>query len=302
VETITETLLKRLTQVDNLRSRSTQVEVGPSEIGGCSRRLWYRINNEESSNKNTLRLSAIMGTAIHAAIEKAFDGAEDCIVEQAFTHEGITGHIDLMVRDGDGWQIWDWKTTTKNSLSYFGSHQQKAQVQLYGWLAQNNGYKVTSVGLVGIARDGNEDDIVELVMPYSEKVATEALAQLDAVKRSFEPPAPEKDVSFCEKYCEFFGTCSGIVSPDVADPITNSDVLRLVSDYKALQAESKKIDADLDFIKSALEGTTGTTPDGITVKWSQVAGRQSIDEAAVEAALGYVPKKQGSGYARLVVK
>jgi hypothetical protein len=51
-----------------------------------------------------------------------------------------------------------------------------------------------------------------------------------------------------------------------------------------------------------LDGTTGTTPSGITVKWSQVSGRQTTDEAEVLKLLGFVPKKQGAGYSRLTVK
>jgi hypothetical protein len=40
----------------------------------------------------------------------------------------------------------------------------------------------------------------------------------------------------------------------------------------------------------------------VAVKWSQVAGRSSIDEAEVQKLLGYVPKKQGDPSMRLTVK
>lgn len=296
-------LIQRLTVADSQRDRSVQVNVGPSEIGGCARKLWHRINKTEATNPDTLRLAAIMGTAIHSMIEAVFTDQPNCTVEVEVEADGVMGHIDLVETLPDGSHaVWDWKTTTKGSLPWFGSEQQIAQVQLYGWLANQNGYNVTQVGLVGIARDGSEDDIVELVLPYSEATALDALQRLESVKAQFDPPAPEKDVTFCEKYCQYFGACPGIASPTPDALIENADTVALIKEYKNLQQAKKDVDAQLDTAKDALLGTNGVTPDGTVVKWSSVAGRQTIDESAVLEALGFVPKKQGKGYDRLTVK
>jgi len=65
-----ELLLQVLRDKDAGRARSKQTQVGPSELGGCRRKVWYRLNDQPETNDNELKLSAIMGTAIHAEIEK----------------------------------------------------------------------------------------------------------------------------------------------------------------------------------------------------------------------------------------
>jgi hypothetical protein len=169
-------------------------------------------------------------------------------------------------------------------------------------LANKNNIKITHVGLVAIARDGNENDIVEMVEPYNEQIALDAVAKYHQIKEQFDAPRPEKDATFCINYCQYFGACPGITSPSSATLIENDEIALLAKNYKDLQSQSKQISDQLDFIKVALDGTTGVTRDGTVIKWSQVAGRQTIDESAVIEALGYVPKKQGNGYVRLTVK
>jgi hypothetical protein len=297
---IKETLINKLTEQDKTRPRSIQTQVGVSEIGGCATRVWHKVNGTEVTNPDTLRLAAIMGTALHSMIEEVFTPDPRFKVETEVSVGDILGHIDLI--DTETNTIWDWKTTTKNSLAYFGSKQQMLQVQLYGWLANQNGIKIDRVGLVAIARDGNESDITELSWAYDEQLALEAVEKYHAIKGQFEPPAPEKDAKFCANYCPFFGACTGVVDPTPADVISNIEIATLAEDYVTIAAKVKELQAQQDYIKEQLDGTTGVTPTGTVIKWSQVAGRQSIDEAEVEKLLGFVPKKQGNGYQRLVIK
>jgi len=295
-----DTLIDKLHKRDASRPRSLQAWVGPSEIGGCQRRLWYRINGTPKTNLTTLGLAASMGTAIHTMIENAFAGDGRYLIESEFKKDELVGHVDLI--DTETHTVWDWKTTTKNSLSYFPSQQQIEQVQLYGYLANNNGVKVDQVGLVAIARDGSENDIREYLVDYDEAVALNALERYYGIKDSFEPPAPEKDADFCKLYCPFYGECTGIVNMNSEHPINNPEIESLVEDYKNLQILNKQTDAQMDFIKSMLEGTQGTTANGIVIKWAQVSGRQTTDEAEVQRLLGFIPKKQGNGYSRLSIK
>lgn len=297
---ITETLVTKLTDRDKQRPRSTQVQVGVSEIGGCGTKMWHKINHTEPTNPNTLRLAAIMGTALHGMIEEVFADDPRYKVETEVSVGDILGHVDLI--DTETNTIWDWKTTTKNSLAYFGSRQQMLQVQMYGWLANQNGITVDRVGLVAIARDGNETDIKELSWAYDEALALEAVARYHEIKEQFDAPAPEKDATFCRNYCEYFGACTGIESPAPTDIIVNPEVDELALEYRSLKGQAKDIDGQLKFIADQLQGSMGVTMSGVQIKWASVAGRQSIDEAEVEKLLGFVPKKQGAGYDRLTVK
>lgn len=297
---IKETLIQKLTNDDKQRPRSTQTLAGPSEIGGCATRLWHKVNGTQVTNPDTLRLAAIMGTALHGMIEQVFADDPRYLVETEVTVDDVTGHIDLI--DTETNTVWDWKTTTLKSLAYFGSLQQREQVHIYGYLANANGIKVERVGLVAIARDGNETDIRELVEDYDPAIAEVALARYATIREQFDPPAPEKEVSFCASYCPFFGACTGIETANATYEITNPEIDTLAIDYKNLKETAKDIDGQIKFIAEQLEGTTGTTLSGIQVKWATISGRQTIDEVAVEQALGFVPKKQGNGYSRLTVK
>jgi hypothetical protein len=297
---IKEILINKLTEQDKSRPRSVQAQVGVSEIGGCATRVWHKINGTQVTNPDTLRLAAIMGTALHSMIEDVFIPDSRYKVETEVAVGDILGHIDLI--DTETNTIWDWKTTTKNSLAYFGSKQQLMQIQLYGWLANQNGIKIERVGLVAIARDGNESDITELSWPYDETMALEAVERYHSIKQQFEPPAPEKDAKFCTNYCPFFGACAGIPEPSPSNIIDSMEIATLAEDYKTIAAQIKDLTAQQDYIKEQLDGTTGTTATGTVIKWSQVAGRQTTDEAEVEKLLGFVPKKQGNGYSRLTIK
>ena len=61
---------------ENSRARSNQKEIGPSELGSCRRKVWYKLNEQPETNDNELKLAAIMGTAIHGAIESALATAD----------------------------------------------------------------------------------------------------------------------------------------------------------------------------------------------------------------------------------
>jgi hypothetical protein len=67
---IDEMLVKALVAYDATRERSLQKEIGVSQIGGCRRSVYFHLNGEPKVN-NTLRLPALMGTAIHKMIEEA---------------------------------------------------------------------------------------------------------------------------------------------------------------------------------------------------------------------------------------
>ncbi len=73
---IKDLLLQVLRAKDASKSRSTQVQIGPSELGGCSRKVWFRLNGQAETNNNELKLAAIMGTAIHAEIEKSIEALD----------------------------------------------------------------------------------------------------------------------------------------------------------------------------------------------------------------------------------
>ena len=130
MESVANTILKAVIGSGKNSERSKQVNIGPSEIGGCRRKVWYKLHNQQSTNPSTLRLASFMGTAIHHAIENALKSqdpfGDSYEMEVEVEHEGLTGHVDLYIPSRG--EIVDWKTTKLRNLAYFPSQQQRWQV------------------------------------------------------------------------------------------------------------------------------------------------------------------------------
>lgn len=308
--TIALELIKAVTSTQKNSSRSTQTNVGPSEIGGCRKKVWLKLNGAEKTNDETLRLASIMGTAIHSYIQESFERQdpfkERFLLEVEAEAAGITGHIDMY--DKINGEVVDWKTTKIKSLAYFPSKQQRWQVQLYGFLLKENGYDVKNVTLVAIPRDGDERDIVYHTEPYDAAVAAEAIDWLLEVRNATEAPKPEKDAFFCKLYCSYYDEtgltgCSARPKAEAEGaPIVDNEAISAAHQYLEIVKIINTYEAEKEKVKAKLEEVSGVTPDGIKVSWADVAGRKTVDEAEVEKLLGFVPKKTGRESRRLTVK
>ena len=305
---IKELLVKALHERENNRPRSTQVQIGPSELGGCRRKVWYRLNDQPETNDAELKLAAIMGTAIHSAIESAFAGNNSILLEQTVEYGGMKAHVDAFLPDtGD---VIDWKTVKAKNLSYFPSQQQRWQVQVYGYLIDKAGKgKPRTVNLVAIPRDGDERDIKVHSEPYDESIALEALDWLAAIKESKEAPAPERDESYCKFYCKYYDAsgemgCVGLKKERTKDElpiIDNEEASMTALHYAQLDEEIKTLETQKESLREALSGVTGVTSTGYEIRWSTFQSN-TVDKEAVEKALGFVPMKQGKESTRLSVK
>jgi hypothetical protein len=84
--------------------------------------------------------------------------------------------------------------------------------------------------------------------------------------------------------------------------IEDGEARSAAKEYVAVVAEINRLDKIKDSLKVVLEGVSGVTPEGISVAWSEVSGRKSVDEAKVKELLGEVPVKYGNAYTKLTVK
>ena len=305
----TATNLVKAVLLDASRSeRSNQIEVGPSELGSCSRQMWYKLNGSNFTNLNTLHLPSIFGTAIHSHFQKVVEklDPERFLTEIEVSFEGMKGHIDIY--DQENKEVIDWKSTTKKNQGYFPTKSQIWQVQVYAYLLNKTGKEVEKVTLVSIARDGTENDILHYSESYDEAKALDALNWLINIEQMVEPPAPEKDVYFCRGYCPFYDAtgekgCAGrIPNPKELTVIDDEMFISAAEDYLDLSAQIKELEARQESARAILEGQSGQTPTGIKVLWSETAGRSTIDESEILEKMGYVPKKTGKPSLRLSVK
>lgn len=217
---IKEMLASAVTAHDGQRDRSKQVKIGPSAVGGCRRRVYHNIMRTPTTNDTkAYALPAIMGTYIHAGIAEAIKRedpfGDNFLIEQQFETEKITGNIDLFIKDIG--LVVDWKTTKVKSMRYSPSTAQLFQVHLYGWILEQNGYKVNEVALCYIPRDGDIGDIKVHREPYNEAVALQGLNWLDEIEQivntGSEPPKPEEKVFFCARYCSYYDPTGEIGCP-----------------------------------------------------------------------------------------
>ena len=306
-------LIEILRNKDAARSRSTQKQVGPSELGGCRRKVWYRLNDQPETNENELKLAAIMGTAIHAEIEKALGIADPTgkkyQVETEVEYGGMKAHIDLWIPEtGD---VVDWKTVKVKNLSYFPSQQQRWQVQVYGYLLEKSGKgNPRTVNLVAIARDGDERDVKVHSEAYDPKIAEEAMNWLSAIKEATSAPEPEKDENYCKFYCKYYDSsgemgCVGLKKgpTEVSEVIIpDPDVDKNAVLYLQYDAQIKELEKKKDSLKASFEGVLGTTLSGAEISWTTVAGRTTVDSNEVEKLLGFIPKLVGAESQRLSIK
>jgi CRISPR/Cas system-associated exonuclease Cas4 (RecB family) len=305
---IKELLIKALHEKENKRGRSTQVQIGPSELGGCRRKVWYRLNNQPETNDNELKLAAIMGTAIHTAIEASLADNKDVLLEQTVEYGGMKAHVDCFI-PGTG-DVIDWKTVKNKNLNYFPSQQQRWQVQVYGYLIDKSGLgKVQNVNLVAIPRDGDERDVVVHSEPYNEAIALEALDWLSAIKTSDLAPAPERDESYCKFYCKYYDASGEMGCVGLKKEHTGNDI-PVLDDHEAsmnalhyaqVDEEIKALEKKKEGLRETLLGISGVTKTGYEIKWSTVQSN-TVDKEAVEKALGFVPTKQGKESTRLSIR
>lgn len=296
-----KTLVKALVDFDNNRPRSKQTAIGVSQLGGCRRQVFHKLKGDPETN-TTLRLPAIMGTAIHAAIEKVVTG-ENVLIEHRVEIDGFPpATIDYF--DIASGEVVDWKTITLKGRDWFVTKQKRWQVQVYGYLMKQAGYDVKTVTLVGIPRDGNENDIVVHSEPFDEATALEALAWLEDVKSLTEAPAPEREpISFCSNYCPFYGSvCNGLSKDISGDAITDERASEAAKRYVEISQQLKTLELEKESARQALEGVNGVTMDGIKVSWSQTRGREMPDLEEINKLLGVVPVKTGAPSIRLTVK
>jgi CRISPR/Cas system-associated exonuclease Cas4 (RecB family) len=200
---------------DQRRPRSQQAELGMSELGGCRRRVGYRLAGTPPSNAGG-SVQAVMGTAIHAAVETVFrelqaDGvlpAED-LIEHQVSFAGILGHVDRY-EPGTA-TVEDTKTTSARWLEHIKVHgpdrSHRWQVASYAAALIHEGRRVRRVVINYLARDTGEEWRWEA--PFDPAVVREALAWLAEVRATELEMLPRDylpDSAFCA-HCPFAVTC-----------------------------------------------------------------------------------------------
>jgi hypothetical protein len=206
---------------DNNSARSRQTAIGPSELGtDCDRRIAYRLADVPESNQWRDPLPAIVGTSIHAWLEKAINNFQKVHYLNRWLTEItvwpdpiVTGHCDLY--DKDLQAVIDFKTVSPTRLKEWKSkgpsEQHIDQVNLYakGLIAQ--GHPVQRVALIAVPRSGWLSEVRVWSGPYQPERAQACLDRMygladklikmgDDLDFEAIPAVPSQGCSYCPWY------------------------------------------------------------------------------------------------------
>lgn len=276
------TTAELLLEWDKRRARSQQRELGMSELGGCRRRAGYRLAGTEPTNEGG-SVQAVMGTAVHAAVEQVFHEmqaaglipAED-LIEHEVRFAGIIGHLDRY--DSQRCEVDDTKTTNSRWLDHIKLHGPDRahlwQINLYAAALIRAGRPVKRMVLDYVARDTGAD--WQWTGKPDVQMVRDALAWLDAVRavdvemlnRDYAP-----DTAFCQ-HCPFLVTCWGDAVPDrsplsvlyVEDPDAKKWAEQLAG-ARAVIAEAQKIEAEAKGALDAIRPNATGKSDPVDIGW-----------------------------------
>jgi hypothetical protein len=176
---------------DRRNPRSHQVNIGPSELSSpCDRRIGYRMVGVPAVNTTLDPWPAIVGTAVHDWLEKAFlewilaTGTTDWMTEAKLNlSEDVTGRSDLF---NVPWQmVIDYKGTSPDKMKKIKAEgspgNYRTQLQIYGLGYENKGFKVSKLALAYFPRAGNIKDMYVDVFDYDRSIAEASLARIPAI-------------------------------------------------------------------------------------------------------------------------
>lgn len=196
---------------DQIKERSRQEDIGWSDMGGCRRRLRYKMDGYEPMNKVS-SVVAMMGTAIHKQIQTVLE-ALDMPAEWEVEFADIKGHFDRYEEEFH--RLVDTKTVSSRYLESIKLHgppiSHRWQVSGYAaGMIHTHKLKVKTCRLDYLARDTGEEwqyewyfdmQDVEDALQWKQDVES---VPFDLVPRDYEP-----DSAWCLG-CPFGGRDGGI--------------------------------------------------------------------------------------------
>lgn len=176
---------------DASRPRSTQVAIGPSQLGHpCVRRLAYKLmDHPECNTMQTATWGAIIGTSVHTTLADVFAQVNDrlgrirYLVEQRVEiRPGLHGTCDLY--DFDRATVVDHKVVSPAALREYKFTEPgptyKVQAHAYGSGIKRLGLPVEYVAIAFYPRASDIADLHVWTEPHNPAIVTEALTRHDA--------------------------------------------------------------------------------------------------------------------------
>lgn len=187
-----------------------------TKVGELAKRLFGEFIDVTTTNDDgSLNLSAMIQKT-----QKAIAEAKENICEAAFVHNGLYCAVDILRKEGDGYAIYEVKSSTRINYIYL------VDIAYQKYVLEKCGVKVTGTYLVHInskyVYDGNLDanrfftieDVSELIKD-EEALVEEKLAQAEKVMGSSEEPYQKIGVHCNTPYeCAYWKYCTDGIVPE----------------------------------------------------------------------------------------
>ncbi|MBO4588127.1 MAG: DUF2779 domain-containing protein [Bacteroidales bacterium] len=202
--------------IDNDPATLARFEKG-SEVGELAKRLFPSTIDVTTHNGEALDLKAMIEKT-----QQCIANGTEVIAEAAFSYEGCYCAVDLLRHEGDGWTIYEVKSTSNKEeggkLKKFDKYLPDIAYQT--WVLRQCGIKVTGINLVCLNRDyvrhGELNPqqlfaIIDMREAVEDELAKVPMQVPEALKVLKQEAEPNIDLSEnCEKpyHCAFWNYCT----------------------------------------------------------------------------------------------
>lgn len=269
-----------------MHPRSQQSMVGPSEIGGCLRKLAYRLADwPKRADRASWRPT--VGTAVHSWLEECMstvvlDNGQRRYLTEERLEIGMVGDR-MMYGNADLYDtvrgvVVDWKvmgpTSLRNLKANGPSESYDVQRHMYGYGFAQTGRPVHHVAIVGLPAAGELHEAVVDVAEYSEQRALEALNKARAVALALAEHGPEYVITRLpgkEDYCRtcpwlklgstnLMTGCPGVDMPTVAEQLAKANQTNPFAGTPKRLERHRHSESKPELSSSSPSPTRGATP------------------------------------------
>lgn len=235
----------------NDHPRSSQVEIGPSEVGGCRRKVAWKMAYGGDSDRDG-GWASHKGVLVHQWLDDTFKGTARFMPDGALrfhsdlklpkSHRDVNGGT-LDLYDQLTQTVIDWKAPGEWTIKAVRNGQISwtyyAQTQIYGYGLERLGYPVSRVAIMYLPMCGDDLHSVArgailCTWPYEPEVAIGEFAEIERIRRMLDV-APVRKVlevmeiksDFCSNCPAFVGSgdrrafCQGVTGKAIKQDVTN---------------------------------------------------------------------------------
>lgn len=174
------------------RPRSQQKTLGPSNLSTpCARKIGYQVLDVPPVTPSTVNLAAWVGTGIHEQMELACAAENKRAKAKVWETEircqipikpPIQCHVDAYYHPT--YTALDWKSVGPSALQKYRRQtpdNYATQIDLYGLALVLSGYRVDTVGICYIPRNGDLSDIHVTTWPWTGERADAAIKRYEQI-------------------------------------------------------------------------------------------------------------------------